>query len=147
MPFGNAEEKFNNESHRWEFSCQHKENECYGNLMQTCAINLMGVEGSYDLIICLFNHIFEYDKNFDKTLDFCVNSELHYESYIQSEILSCTQSDIGNEYQHQMAQKTGKHNHVPWIIVDGEYDLDVENKIIDSLIDFICKEDYKKCGL
>ena len=44
-----------------------------------------------------------------------------------------------------MAQKTGEHTHVPWIIVDGVHDSDVELQIIESLMDYLCGSDRSKC--
>ena len=72
IPFGNAREFYNNETKKYEFECQHKEKECYGNLIETCAINLLGKIKSYELIICLDKNILKNDKDFDKTLDICM---------------------------------------------------------------------------
>ena len=52
---------------------------------------------------------------------------------------------MGNYYEHQMAQKTETHSWVPWIVVNGIHDEEVENQIIDSLIDYVCGDDRSKC--
>ena len=44
-----------------------------------------------------------------------------------------------------MAQKTGEHKGVPWILVDGVYDEETNDKIWNSLIDYLCEDDKSKC--
>ena len=51
IPFGNAEEAYNETTGKWDFTCQHKENECYGNLIETCVIQNLGRVNSYEKII------------------------------------------------------------------------------------------------
>ena len=61
-------------------------------------------------------------------------------------IKSCITSDMGNYYEHQMAQKTDtNHKYVPWVVVNGEHDVDAENQIIESLIDYVCGDDKTYC--
>ena len=52
---------------------------------------------------------------------------------------------MGNLYEHQMAQKTESHFWVPWVVVDGVHDIDAENQILESLIDYVCGDDKSKC--
>ena len=134
IPFGNAKEFYNKETKKYEFECQHKEKECYGNLIETCAINLLGKIKSYEIIICLDKNIMKNEKNFDKTLDLCMRNREEEKQLI----LDCTKSDIGNYYQHIMATKTKNHNYVPWIVVDGYHDIDAENDMLNSMIDYLC---------
>ena len=141
IPFGNAKETYNQNTKKYEFECQHKENECYGNLIETCTIQILGRKKSYETIICIESNIFDLDDDFDKTLELCLSND---KDALQ-EVKNCVSSDLGNYYEHQMAQKTGEHTWVPWIIVDGVHDVDVENKIIDNLIDYICGDDKTKC--
>ena len=142
IPFGNAHEVFNTSTNKYDFTCQHGENECYGNLIETCAIQIQGRVKSYETILCIESNIQSYSKDFDKTLEFCLSKEQN----ILKEIKDCLDSDLGNFYQHQMAQKTDvNHKHVPWIVVNGIHDEKVENEIIDSLIDYICGNDKTKC--
>ena len=141
ISFGNAKEKYNEETKKWEFTCQHEENECYGNIIETCIIQNLGRVNSYKQILCIESNIEKYNLNFDDTLKFCFNND---ESQI-NQIKQCAQSDIGNIYQHQMAQKTGDHLYVPWILVDGVHDVDAENQILESLIDYLCGADKTKC--
>ena len=141
IPFGNANESYNNDTKKWEFSCQHGENECYGNLIETCIIQLMGRKSSYDAIICIEDNILAYEKDFNKTMDYCFGDD----PTLYDQIKECVASDLGNFYQHQMAQKTADHRWVPWIVVDGVHDEDIENQIIADLVNYLCGDDKTKC--
>ena len=44
-------------------------------------------------------------------MEFCFDKDA---DQIQA-IYDCVKSDMGNFYQHQMAQKTEEHLYVPWI--------------------------------
>ena len=141
IPYGNAKEEYNTQTKKWEFTCQHGEPECYGNLIETCAIQKMGRVNSYSAILCLESNIEEYDFDFDKTLEFCFKED----QTTLNEIKTCVSSDMGNLYEHQMAQKTESHFWVPWVVVDGVHDIDAENQILESLIDYVCGDDKSKC--
>ncbi len=115
IPYGNAKETYDSSTNKYLFTCQHGDNECYGNLISTCSLNVLGrIEGQLN-IICLLENKYSFNRNFDLTLDYCLSSK----PQILQEIKDCVQSDKGNIYQHQMAQKTGDHLGVPWILVDG----------------------------
>ena len=141
IPYGNAKETYNETTKRWDFECQHKENECYGNLIETCIIQNLGRINSYQKIVCIESNIEKYDLNFDLALNDCFDGD---PNEIQ-QIRYCVESELGNIYEHQMAQKTGEHLYVPWITVDGVHDVDAENQIIESLIDYVCGDDKTKC--
>lgn len=138
IPFGNANEEL--KDGKWVFTCQHLENECYGNLIETCMIHVMGRVNSYKPIICINANILLFDKNFDKTLDVCVA-----EAEVNAQIKECVKSDLGNLLQHEMAQRTPKHTYVPWITVDGVHDVDVENKILSNMVEYLCSLPQNDC--
>ena len=144
IPYGNAREVYNTSTNKYDFTCQHGEKECYGNLIETCSIQIQGRIKSYETIICLETNIEKYKLDFDNTLEYCLSND---EKTVQ-EIKNCVKSDMGNFYQHQMAQKTDdNHKWVPWIVVDGIHDENIENEIFESLIDYLCGDDMHKCYL
>ena len=144
IPYGNAQEVYNENTGRYDFTCQHKENECYGNIIETCAIQIKGRVKSYGTILCIESNIASYKLDFDNTLEYCLKEE---EDTLQ-EIKDCVSSDKGNYYEHQMVQKTDiDHKYVPWVVVNGVHDVDAENKIIESLVDYLCGDDKTKCYL
>ena len=141
IPYGNAKEVYDSSTNKYSFTCQHGDNECYGNLISTCSLNVLGRINGQLNIICLLENIYNFNRNFDLTLEYCLSSQPD----ILQEIKDCVKSDIGNIYQHQMAQKTGDHLGVPWILVDGVYDDDTTDQIWTSLIDYLCGDDKSKC--
>ena len=142
IPFGNAHEVYNTSTQKYDFTCQHGDNECYGNLVETCAINILGRVKSYSTILCIETNIARFQKNFDDTLEYCLSNDQEN----LKEIKECISSDLGNFYEHQMAQKTDPgHLWVPWVVVDGYHDENVENEIIESLINYVCGDDKTKC--
>ena len=141
IPYGNANEIYDPTTKKYLFTCQHGDNECYGNLILTCSINILGrIRGQLNLI-CILDNIYKNNRDFDLTLEECLSSDT--ESL--QEIKDCVKSDIGNQYQHQMAEKTLDHLGVPWILVDGIYDEETNDKIWESLIDYLCGDDKSKC--
>ena len=141
IPYGNAKETYDPTTKKYTFTCQHGDNECYGNLVSTCSLNVLGrVEGQLN-IICLLENIYLHNRNFDETLEYCMSSKPE----LLKEVQDCVKSDIGNIYEHQMAEKTGDHLGVPWILVDGVYDEEDNEIIYDSLFEFLCGEDKSKC--
>ena len=141
IPYGNAKEVYDSSTNKYSFTCQHGDNECYGNLISTCSLNVLGRINGQLNIICLLENIYNFNRNFDLTLEYCLSSQPD----ILQEIKDCVKSDIGNIYQRQMAQKTGDHLGVPWILVDGVYDDDTTDQIWTSLIDYLCGDDKSKC--
>jgi interferon gamma-inducible protein 30 len=142
-PFGNANEKWNGSS--WEFTCQHGANECYGNTVETCALNRLGKNEGHDLLICVEGNIRQLSKDFVKTLEHCVS-----DANLRTDILNCASSQEGNQLEHQVAQATPTHNYVPWVHFNGEHNVDIENKILSNMLEFLCdlRGDYslKACS-
>ena len=53
------------------------------------------------------------------------------------------QGPEGNRLEHAMGAKTESldppHNYVPWIVVDGEHDNDIQQAAMDNLLALVCK--------
>ena len=141
ITFGNAKEQWDETSKKWLFTCQHKENECYGNLIETCAINIMGRVESYEVLICIEENVYKFEKNFNELVKHCVENDQTLEK-----IKTCVTSDMGNRWQHEMAQKTTEHKWVPWVVVNGVHDEVVENKILNNMVDYLCSLPGSQCN-
>lgn len=137
-PYGNAAEKWNGKS--WDFTCQHGANECYGNTIETCALNLIDKNAGHDFMICIEGSIRQYAKDFNQTLSHCVDEEM------KAKILNCVSLGEGNKLQHEVAQKTPEHNYVPWVHVNGQHVKDVENKILSNMVEYLCELQGKECS-
>ena len=131
-PFGNAQENLVNS--KWQFDCQHGENECYGNTIQACAIKKFDMKKSNEFMICSYNKIYSFSKNFDRTTRHCLPDNNDYNAALQ-----CAKNHEGNNFQHEFALLTPKeHTYVPWVLVNGVHDKEMEKKVIDNLNKFIC---------
>lgn len=53
VPYGNARAYENNG--RYQFVCQHGEEECFGNSFQGCALKIHSFEDTFKLVYCMFN--------------------------------------------------------------------------------------------
>ena len=84
---------------------------------------------------CIENNIASFGKDFDKTLEYCLENDKD----TLLNVKECMGSRFGNLFQHIMADRTPKHNYVPWITVNGEHNVTYENEILSSLINFIKK--------
>ena len=139
-PYGNARQSKSGE--KWVFSCQHGENECAGNLMESCALSLNDYKLGLAFSVCLEDNLDTYSRDFSRTGTYCaeeVNINI-------GDILRCMQGDLGNQAQHEIASKTislnPPHQHVPWIVVNEQHSSDTENQVNRDMLKFICKS-YK----
>ena len=139
IPYGNAHEKYNKEKEEYQFSCQHGENECYGNLMYTCIINELK---DNEIIICVNKYIFRHRLNFDRTFYQCVNKN----KTIANKIFDCIDTKKGNLFQHEMALRTKKHDSVPWVVINDEHDYYAQGRIIKNLTDYLCGLPHNDCS-
>ena len=139
-PYGNAHQTF--VENKWKFQCQHGDIECSGNLIQNCAMNQTNLKTGVDFILCFEENIEAFDKDVDKTGQHCSDQlNLDFVS-----LKNCMTSDLGNKVQHEVAVKTETldppKSYVPWIVVNGEHNVDAENQIFENMVGFICKN-YK----
>ena len=139
-PYGNAHEVQDGDS--WKYTCQHGEVECQWNLVESCAINLIKCPlQKFGFLKCIeWNEGMSYDEE--------VTKKCATEAKITNidDILSCYKGEDAIKYEHVIAQKTESlspsHQYVPWVLVNGEHDVDAENKIGDNLLKYVC-DNYK----
>ncbi|XP_076331198.1 gamma-interferon-inducible lysosomal thiol reductase-like isoform X2 [Tachypleus tridentatus] len=137
VPYGKAWEK-QLKNGTWVFQCQHGREECYGNLVQTCAV-------------CLLN-------NTDLSLPFvhCAMSSSHPQSagpmcarklnIDYRPIEKCLTSDQGNRWQHEMGKKTESQKphitFIPRVVINGVYSKLNQEKALRNFLGLVC-ENYK----
>jgi len=136
-PYGNASEK--EQAGKYTFTCQHGPNECYGNLYYECANVFFGkkfgnTQRAHEFIVCMEGNIIVHGRNFDVAAYHCLLGDEDLLSMVQ---LCVQDPNVSYPLMHKVAQATDalepKHDHVPWIVVDGKWNLDVENKIIADM--------------
>lgn len=131
VPYGNAREKPDGQKYIYE--CQHGEQECLGNLIETCLLNM--TDNAYQIIYCM-----ESSSDVIKAAKSCV--ELYSPQLSWDSIMSCVKGDVGNQLMHQNALKTQAlnppHQYVPWVTINGEHTEDLQDKALNSLFTLVC---------
>ena len=93
------------------FSCQHGEKECFGNMVELCAIKHFP-DRWWNFVVCE-----EKNPDFsDDGIAVCA-SEADIDA---AEIIECSQSEEGPRLHLEAADKTPKHEYVPWVVVNGK---------------------------
>ncbi|KAJ1085489.1 hypothetical protein NDU88_005621 [Pleurodeles waltl] len=135
VPYGNAQER--NESGKWVFECQHGPNECLGNMIETCLMNILGSADQYlPIIYCI-----ESAENVIKSVQPCL--EVYQPELSLDKIMQCANGDLGNKLMHENAQRTQRldppHKFVPWIVVNGKHTDELQSKALSALFNLICE--------
>ncbi|KAK7091127.1 gamma-interferon-inducible lysosomal thiol reductase-like [Littorina saxatilis] len=132
VPYGNAREKQSGD--RWVFTCQHGEQECIGNLLETCAIHTLK---SIDRIMP-FIHCMELSEYPLQSVQSC-SQQL---SVPLDPIMFCYNSTVGNTLEHKMAQKTEAlnppHKYVPWVVLNGVHTEKINDEAARDLLKLVC---------
>ena len=133
VPYGNA--RVTGEPGSYKFNCQHGPDECYGNIAQTCAIEIMNnTKESLKFVFCAFHY-----QTQQGVIDKCVESE-----ELRSKIKFCTDGPLGNNLEYKMAKLTNalkpRHTFIPWITVNGEGSRDINNQANKDLLHLVCKQ-------
>lgn len=135
IPYGNAKES--EVGGKWMFQCQHGEQECQMNLLETCAIHLLNNPQQF----MPFIHCVELLPNLQDAQKCAGSLGIEW-----APIAACYNGAEGNYLQHQMAQMTEAlnppHTYVPWVLVDGVHTEEIQKKAQQDLSALIC-ENYK----
>ncbi|XP_068197076.1 gamma-interferon-inducible lysosomal thiol reductase-like [Antennarius striatus] len=131
VPYGNAQEK--SDGQRYIFICQHGKQECLGNMIQACLLNM--TDKAFPIISCM-----ESSSHVIKAAKSCADlfaTELEWGS-----IMKCVHGDLGNQLMHQNALKTNAlmptHKFVPWVTINGGHTDELQNKAESSLFTLVC---------
>ncbi|KAM9790781.1 gamma-interferon-inducible lysosomal thiol reductase [Syngnathus typhle] len=131
VPFGNAQES--SSGSKYVFKCQHGEQECLGNMIQTCLLNMS--DNAFLIIFCM-----EASTDVIASAKSCVN--LYSPQLSWDRLMSCVDGDVGNQLMHQNALRTNAldppHTFVPWVTINGVHTDDLQKKATTSLFPFIC---------
>lgn len=135
FPYGNAHEK--QVGDKWQFECQHGEEECRMNLLETCAVHLL----SHPHQFMPYIHCVESNPSLGNAEKCAKDLQIEWDP-----IAACYNGSEGNYLEHQMAQKTDalvpRHTYVPWIVVDGHHDERMQTDAQVALMEFLC-DHYK----
>lgn len=133
VPYGNAREQKIGD--KWVFQCQHGNLECVGNMIDTCAINLLkNISVYFPYIHCMeVSDLSPTDAAKKCAIDQGIDV---------APILNCADSDMGDQLEHMMAQKTDAlnppHKYVPWVTLNGVHTEKIEKEAEEDLLKLIC---------
>ncbi|KAG7524105.1 hypothetical protein JOB18_007376 [Solea senegalensis] len=131
VPYGNAVER--PDGQKYVYDCQHGEQECLGNMIETCLLNM--TESAFPIIFCM-----ESSADVIKSATSCV--EIYDPDLSLDKLKSCVTGDQGNQLMHLNAMKTKAlnppHKYVPWVTINGEHTEDLQDQAMDSLFTVVC---------
>ena len=143
-PYGNAKQTFDGKN--WKFTCQHGANECFGNLIETCAVKKFSSEVGFKFLTCIEGALSYFGKDFTKTANYCLTN---YPTE-KTTLWNCVNSSEGNQLLHEVGLVLDNlqppHQYVPWIVVDGVHDRAIEDEIIKNMLAYLCKGQTEVAG-
>eukprot|EP01006_Ploeotia_vitrea_P015679 TRINITY_DN45728_c0_g1_i1.p1 TRINITY_DN45728_c0_g1~~TRINITY_DN45728_c0_g1_i1.p1 ORF type:complete len:242 (-),score=96.52 TRINITY_DN45728_c0_g1_i1:168-863(-) len=125
VPYGNAQER--QVGNTWKFTCQHGPDECAGNFIETCAIDLVkDLHAYFPFIHC----VEQSDDLPSESAPRC--AKLHQLSW--QDIENCVNSPRAAQLEHEMAVATpSSHQYVPWVTVNGQHSQAAENDFVSTI--------------
>ncbi|XP_046548800.1 gamma-interferon-inducible lysosomal thiol reductase-like [Haliotis rubra] len=134
VPYGNAEEK--KVGDKWVFQCQHGEEECAENLLDTCLLNIVNdINIAFPFINCM-------EEGPERSRAAFRECGKKFPSIPTSKIEACANSSQGNQWEHEMATKTDalnpQHQYVPWVTLNGVHNEKIQNEATTNLIKLLC---------
>ncbi|MED6272065.1 hypothetical protein CHARACLAT_026555 [Characodon lateralis] len=131
VPYGNALEKPDGQKYIYE--CQHGKQECLGNMMETCIMNM--TEMAFPIIFCM-----ESSVDVIGSAESCL--KIYAPELSMDKVMSCVNGDMGMQLMHQNALKTKAlnppHQYVPWVTINGVHTDDLQTKAMSSLFTLVC---------
>ncbi|KAM6918868.1 gamma-interferon-inducible lysosomal thiol reductase [Xenentodon cancila] len=131
VPYGNAQEKPDKD--KYTYVCQHGEQECLGNMLETCVLNMSSM--AFPIIFCM-----ESSTDVIKAAESCV--QLYDSQLSMDKLQACVSGDLGNQLMHQNALQTKAlnppHDYVPWVTINGVHTEDLQGKAMSSLFTLVC---------
>ncbi|XP_053739994.1 gamma-interferon-inducible lysosomal thiol reductase-like [Synchiropus splendidus] len=131
VPYGNAQETPDGD--HYQFECQHGEEECLGNMIEACLLNM--TDKAFHIIYCM-----ESSVDVVNAAESCValySSDLRWDA-----VVNCVKGDQGNKLMHQNALKTDAlqppHEYVPWIVINGVHTEKLQQDAMASLFTLVC---------
>eukprot|EP00331_Platyophrya_macrostoma_P008752 CAMPEP_0176412472 /NCGR_PEP_ID=MMETSP0127-20121128/4161_1 /TAXON_ID=938130 /ORGANISM="Platyophrya macrostoma, Strain WH" /LENGTH=434 /DNA_ID=CAMNT_0017792143 /DNA_START=21 /DNA_END=1325 /DNA_ORIENTATION=+ len=134
IPFGNAKEQ--QVGDKYQFTCQHGTKECLGNAIENCLFAHVEQKSSQKVLVCLESKV-QYGDSWENVIPACANET----GTDLSALLTCANSDEGMMLTHQAAQRTDpNHKYVPWVVVNGQHSISVEDQILDNIVRYACSQ-------
>ncbi|CAK1587408.1 unnamed protein product [Parnassius mnemosyne] len=141
VPYGKAtHDKVNG---KWQFTCQHGADECYGNKLQSCILkdrSLLDTD-KMELVICLMSQA-----NPDKALDTCLEQVKKLSN--SDKIKRCASGEMGDNLLASYGDKTDliqrPLSFVPTVVINEKYDQAVQDEAMNNLKAVVCRVSINK---
>lgn len=107
---------------QYVIACQHGEDECFGNTVQACALELLDNETSASFILCM-------DSKDGVSQEWASHDCAHDLNIELDPIRDCTQGPDGNLALAKLGEATSEvkdRQYVPWVLLNGKHSGDAE---------------------
>ena len=138
--WGNAKATYNQSLQKYQFECQHGEQEEYGNSMLTCANRLFPNKIALQYVYCMYGSLESYEKDFDKTNEYCLQGNKE----AIDKIKECMVSPQGNKLFYQELIASPDNTYVPYVMFDKVHDRDKQGEFKEDPFGFLCKMKYNQ---
>ncbi|XP_017492951.1 PREDICTED: gamma-interferon-inducible lysosomal thiol reductase-like, partial [Rhagoletis zephyria] len=137
VPFGHANVSYPRHDNKPVFHCQHGPQECYGNRVQACTIELLkDTSVSLNFVKCMFAQ--KDWHNTQATAETCSN-QLGLD---WPKIKSCAEGSEGERLLIANSLKTfnlsPEHNYIPWVVIDKAHTTELQRQSESHLLKFLC---------
>ncbi|KPJ02238.1 Gamma-interferon-inducible lysosomal thiol reductase [Papilio xuthus] len=123
---------------KWQFTCQHGPDECYGNKVQACILKDRSLQDTdkMELVMCLMGNASP-----DKSLDTCLGQV--NKSNNSDKIKRCASGEQGDALLASYGDKTDlvqrPLSFVPTIIINEKFDQAIQDQAVNDLRGVVCR--------
>lgn len=138
VPFGKAKQWYSNDS--YQFECQHGPIECYGNIVQACAINEFHDPGDiFNYVTCLMTKVNPNDvTNATYPVDRCADG------LDVDKVKDCVSGKVGLRFLSEMGNKTSNLQPplqgVPAVAINNTFSLEQQKDAVTKLKFLVCSQ-------
>ncbi|KAK9717460.1 Gamma interferon inducible lysosomal thiol reductase (GILT) [Popillia japonica] len=134
VPYGKATHTLNDGV--WEFQCQHGPNECHGNMLQACALNIIEEQAvKVSFVNCVMSTA--YPAN-DAYVEECADAN----GISWASIVQCVEDGSGGNLLAALGDRTHAVEptitFVPTIIYDDVYDAALQSSSLTDFLGTVC---------
>lgn len=139
-PFGNAKETLLPNG-TYQYTCQHGEDECKGNLLEACIIKKANFDANayMSTIACIEDEVMS-GENIEDAVNMCLRFYMPMKS--NSWVNECANGPEGARLMHKIAVRTNglnpKHTYVPWLLLNGIHTEEYDNEATTNLMGLVC---------
>lgn len=129
--FGNASESKSDSG--YSYKCQHGEKECRGNLVSSCVQKVLNSDLAEKRLVCVAQSMQRQWGDVESKVYNCL------ESIEEKTLVEDCVKNQSAEVMHDIASRTGSHKYVPWVILDGVHNDDIQHAFEDDMVGYLCK--------